>query len=476
MAQSVGFTQRPELRQSQKLAPQMQQSLQILQVPTLELRSLIQNELAENPALEDDTVEISLEEQGLDRDQESGDEDFDKEFSELSKMDDDWRDYLSQSSRAMPRTAEDEEKYQFRMDSLVRPVTLQEHLLEQLNVEGSEPRVHDLAEMLIGNLDENGFLQIDIEELSLANGIPIGELRIAQQLLRSFDPPGVGATDLAECLSIQLERLGKKTSLEHRIVSGHLDDLAKKRYPLIARKLSVTTEQISAAAESISNLNPKPGRSFGAGDNRFVTPDVFVEKDEHGEYKITLDNEQIPRLRISNAFKDLMAEQGSRPEVRAYIKEKIRSGKTLISSIQQRQDTIRRIVEEIIKRQRDFLEQGRAHLHPMNMAQVAEVVGVHETTVSRAVSGKYISTPQGVFEIKFFFTTGYQTESGESVANTSVKDTIAEIVAEEDHHKPLSDQQIVAELAERGIKIARRTAAKYREALEILPSHMRKTF
>lgn len=476
MAQSVGFTQRPELRQTQKLAPQMQQSLQILQVPTLELRSLIQNELAENPALEDETAEISLEEQGLDRDQESDDPEFDKEFSELSKLDDEWREYLSQTRRAAPRSAEDEEKRQFLMDSLVRPVTLQEHLLEQLHVEGAEPRIRELTELLIGNLDENGFLQINIEDLSLANGIPLGELEAAQQLLRSFDPPGVGATDLSECLSIQLERLGKKTSLEHRIVSNHLDDLARKRYPQIARRLSVTTEQIAEAAESIANLDPKPGRSFGSGDNRYVSPDVHVERDEDGEYQVTLDNEQIPRLRISNAFKDLMAEQGDRPEVRAYIKEKIRSGRTLISSIQQRQDTIRKIAEEIVKRQRDFLDQGRAHLHPMNMAQVAEAVGVHETTVSRAIAGKYISTPQGVFEIKFFFTTGYQTESGEAVANTSVKDTIAEIVAEEDHHRPLSDQQIVAELAERGIKIARRTVAKYREELDILPSHMRKQF
>lgn len=480
MAQSVGFTQRPELRQTQKLAPQMQQGLQILQVPTLELRSLIQAELAENPALEDETVEVSLEEQGLDRDQEPDekeyDDDFDQEFENLSKLDDEWRDYLSQTRRAAPHSAEDEERRQFLMDSLIRPVTLQEHLLEQLHTEGVEDRTRELTEMLIGNLDENGFLQIDIEEISLNNGIPLPQLQAALDLLRSFEPAGVGAMNLAECLSLQLERLDKKHSLEHRIVSGHLDDLAKKRYPQIAKKLSVTVEQIAEAALSIATLDPKPGRSYGTGTNSYVTPDVYVELDDDGEYQIRLENEQIPRLRISDSFKDMMAEAGSRKEVRSYVKEKIRSGKTLIQSIQQRQDTIRRITEQIVTRQHDFLEKGRAHLHPMNMAQVAEAVGVHETTVSRAISGKFISTPQGVFEMRFFFTTGYQTESGESVANTSVKDAIAEIVSEEDPSKPLSDQQIVKELTERGLKIARRTVAKYREELEILPSHMRKGF
>lgn len=452
----------------------MQQSLQILQSATLELRALIQNELLENPVLEDETTEISLEEQGLDKDAE--DTEFDQEFEALARMDDEWKDYLSQARGASLRTAADEEKRQFLFDSLIRPETLQEHLLAQLNTEGVEPRLHEMTEMLIGSLDKNGFLQTPIQDLCLNNGIPIGELEAAQQLLQSFDPVGVGAENLAQCLSVQLERLGKKQSLEHRIVVNHLDDLARKRYPQIARKLSVTVEQVSQAAEMIATLDPKPGRMFDVGTNTYVTPDVSVEPGENGDYQITLNNEQIPRLKISNTYKDLMASPDNRRDVRSYIKDKIRSGKILIQSIQQRQDTIRRIAEEIVERQRDFLKGGRAFLHPMNMAQVADAVGVHETTVSRALAGKYIDTPQGLFEMKFFFTTGYQTESGESVANTSVKDSIEEIVSGEDPLKPMSDQQIVAELAERGIKIARRTVAKYREELDILPSHMRKSY
>tara|TARA_R110002096_G_scaffold215310_8_gene403091 strand:- start:20453 stop:21871 length:1419 start_codon:yes stop_codon:yes gene_type:complete len=469
---STGFSQRPELKQSQKLAPQMQQSLQILQAATLELRTLVQQELNANPVLEDETSDISIEDQNLNED----DEGFEEEFSKLSQMDDEWREYMAQSRKVSQRSAADEEKRQFMFDSLVRPVTLQESLLEQLSTEGIEEPARSMAEMLIGNLDENGFLQIGVEELSLSNGIPLEDLVNAKSIIQSFEPAGVGAESLGECLIAQLERSGKPFGLEYRIINDHLPDLAKRRFPQIAKKLGVTAEQVSQAAETIGRLDPKPGRLFESGDNRFITPDVFVEVDEDGNYQIRLNNEQVPRLRISNTYKDMMAEKGDQREVRSYIKDKIRSGRSLIQSIQQRQDTIRRIAGEIVIRQVDFFDKGRAHLHPMNMAQVAEAVGVHETTVSRAIAGKFISTPQGVLDMKFFFTTGYQTDSGESVANTSVKDTIAEIVAEEDPHKPLSDQAIVKALEEKGIKIARRTVAKYREELDILPSHMRKSY
>ncbi len=469
---SAGFSQRPELKQTQKLAPQMQQSLQILQAPTVELRTLVQQELAENPVLEDETADISLEDQKL------GDEDdgFDEEFSQLSQMDEEWREYLAQTRKSSQRSGADEEKRQFMFDSLVRPVTLQEHLLEQLSAEGVEEPIRGYAEMLIGNLDENGFLQVGVEDLSLNNQIPLEDLVQAKCVIQAFEPAGVGAETLGECLIAQLERAGKPFGLEFRIISEHLDDLAKRRFPQIARKLDVTPEEVSQAADVIGRLDPKPGRMFESGDNRYITPDVYVEIDEDGNYQVRLNNEQIPRLRISNTYKDMMAEKGDRRDVRSYIKDKIRSGRNLIQSIQQRQDTIRRIAEEIIDRQTDFFDKGRAHLHPMNMAQVAEAVGVHETTVSRAIAGKFISTPQGVLDMKFFFTTGYQTESGESIANTCVKDAIAEIVAAEDPKKPLSDQAIVRALDERGLKIARRTVAKYREELDILPSHMRKSY
>ena len=295
------------------------------------------------------------------------------------------------------------------------------------------------------------------------------------KIIHSFDPVGIGAEDLRECLLIQLSRLGKDNSLEYRIVDNYLDDLARKRFPVIARKLNVTPDNVNRSANFIATLDPKPGSRFAADTNTYVTADVTVEKNQD-EYIITLDNDQIPRLRISSAYKEIMAQAASGKEARGYIRDKIRSGKFLIRSIRQRQQTIEKIAREIVTRQKEFFDLGPAHLKPMNMAQVAEVVGVHETTVSRAVSGKYMSTPHGLYEMKYFFTSGYETESGESLSNTSVKQALARIVENENPKKPLSDEKLVTALKDQGISIARRTVAKYRDALNILPSHLRKSY
>jgi RNA polymerase sigma-54 factor len=298
----------------------------------------------------------------------------------------------------------------------------------------------------------------------------------AKVLVQGFDPPGIGAENLRESLLLQLERLGKVHSLEHRIIDKHLDEFAKHRFPSIAKKLGVTAEQVSAAAASIANLDPKPGSQFIVSKNSYVSADVTVERNGD-EWLVVVNNESIPRLRISNSYKDIMSQAGSgQREVRSYIRDKIRSGKFLIRSIHQRQQTIENIAKEIVKRQQGFFKHGSSMLKPMNMAEVADAVGVHETTVSRAVNGKYMATPHGVLELKYFFTTGYQTEDGEVMSNTSVKEALAEIVAQEDAKKPLSDAKLVALLKEKGLTIARRTVAKYRDELHILPSHMRKTY
>lgn len=462
------------LSQQQRLAPQMQQSLQVLQAPTLELRQLVQQELSENPVLELEDREISLEEAGLDKDTEPAD-DFDEEFSELSRLDEEWRDYLAQTRSQSPRREDLEERRRFLLDSLATPVTLQEHLLEQLGTADVAGEERELAEMIIGNLDDAGFLQTPLSELCLSAGIPIDRLEAAKRLVQGFDPVGVAAESLRECLLMQLERMGRRQSLETRIVSGHLDDLARKRYPLIARKLGVTIEQVGRAADFIATLDPRPGAGFADRPSQFINPDVLVERDGD-EWIVSLNDEQIPHLRISNHYKDLMASGSAGSDVRSYIRDKIRSGKFLIKSIHQRQQTISNIAREIVARQRDFLEHGPSRLRPMNMSQVADAVGVHETTVSRAISGKSLATPHGVFEMKYFFTTGYRTESGESMSNTSVKKTIAEMVRGESPTSPLSDQRIVEELKQRGIEIARRTVAKYRDELNILPSNLRKGY
>ena len=464
------FDQSQSLLQQQSIAPQMQQSLQLLQTPTLELRQLVQQELVVNPTLEEESTDISLEDAGSN----SEDEEFDREFAELSQLDEEWREYMTQSRVSSPKRDDADERHQFVMDSIVEPITLQDHLMNQLSFAETPPKIREIAAMLIGNIGENGFLQVNLEDLCFDMGIPIDDLEEAKALVQSFDPVGIGALDLRDCLLIQLERLGKHHSLEYRIIDHHLDDLARKRYPQIAKKLSVSPEQITRAAEFIATLDPRPGSRFGEDTNTYVTPDVTVER-IGGEWLVSMNSEQIPRLRISNAYKDLMA-SGSGREAKAYIRDKIRAGKFLIKSIHQRQQTIQAIATEIVARQEGFLEQGPSRLKPMNMAQIADKVGVHETTVSRAVSGKYMATPHGVYEMKYFFTTGYETEDGESLSNTSVKQTLGEMISAENPKKPYSDKSLVEELEKRGIKIARRTVAKYREEMNILPSHMRRSY
>lgn len=449
----------------------MQQSLSILQATALELNHLVSQELAGNPVLEEESVDISLEQEKLDQDNEETDE----EFSELSQLDEEWRDYMQQSRSNSPGHEDQVKRRQHMMDSLVETETLSEHLLGQLATSEARGEIRDLAMMLIGNINQDGLLVLNIEEMALENALPLAKLHEAMLLLQSFHPVGVAAQDLRECLLIQLRKLDKSHSLEYRVVDRHLDELARKHYPQIARRLSVSPEQITAAAGMIATLNPKPGRQFSPGSNQFITPDISVERDGN-DYLIVINNDNVPHLRISNTYKDIMSGGKAGPDVKEYIRDKIRAGKFLIKCIHQRQETIRQIAEEIVKRQRDFLDKGIAHLHPMNMAQIAEVVGVHETTVSRAIAGKYIATPRGVFEMKYFFKSGYETESGETMSNTSVKQEVSRLVKFENSRTPFSDDKIVKELSEKGIKIARRTVAKYRGELGILPSHLRRSY
>ncbi len=465
----AGMQQVQNLSMQQTLAPQLQQSLQILQVPMLELRALIQAELAINPVVEEERTELSLEDKQREM------EEFQQEFDHLAKLDEEWRDYMSQSSAYSGRSQEEEDRRQFFFDSIVGNETLQQHLLDQVQTSELTPAERKVAELIIGNIDDLGFLQSSVEEMAQNTGVATDQLQQVLEVIQTFHPVGVGARDLRDCLLIQLRRLGKEGSMEYRIVAGHLDDLGKHRFPEIARRLGTTPEQIHKCANLIATLDPKPEQLFAADPNGYVLPDVSVEK-VGDEWQVSLNGDQIPHLRISNTYKDLMARDGNPMEVRDYIRDKIRSGKFLIKSIHQRQQTISNIAHEIVTRQKEFFEVGPTALRPMTMVQIAEVVGVHETTVSRAISGKYMTTPWGVFEMKYFFTPGYQTAGGESMSNTSVKNAIAELVKGEGARNPLSDKEIVDILTERGIPIARRTVAKYRAELGILPSNMRKSY
>ena len=473
-----GMQQTQSLALHQILSPQLQHSLLILQTPLLELRNLVQQEMETNPVLEELPDQPATDERS---DAEpSTDDNFNDEFQKLASLDEEWRDYMAQSAsyssdgRRGSREAQD--KRQFLFDSIPVQETLQQNLVGQLNQSVLSASDRKAAELIIGNIDDNGFLQSTPEEMSLNSGIPKEDFEKMLALIQSFYPAGVGAHDLRECLLIQLQRGGKERGLEYRIVSEHMEDLGRRRFPEIARRMGISVEEVQKAADNIARLNPRPGQVFAAAPQNYVLPDVVVEKID-GDYQIILNNEQIPHLRISNLYKDIIASGNAQSsDVKNYVRDKIRSGKFLIRSIHQRQETIFNIAQQIVSRQLEFLDHGPSHLKPMNMAEVADAVGVHETTVSRAVSGKYMATPQGVFEMKYFFTSGYQTATGESLSNTSVKEAILDLVKHENGSAPLSDHEIVEILVERGIPIARRTVAKYRGELNILPSHMRRKY
>ncbi len=440
----------------------------------LDLRTLLQQEVELNPVLE---AELKEPVDSVDTDGAGSENDeFGEEFEKLSQLDQEWRDYLSQNNSYSERYDSDREKRrQHLFESHTVEENLQEHLLGQIAMLDLNDEEQMIAQLIIGNIDDYGYLQAKPAEISETSGIDEQDIENVLTIVQELDPAGIGAYDLRECLLLQLRRLGKQHSNAYEILEKHLDALAKKRYPQIAKALELEMEDVLEAASFIATLDPKPGSRFSSSNNGYVIPDVLVKRSEDG-YQVIMNSDYIPHLRISNVYKDLMAEQNGRSNVKSYIRDKIRSGKFLIKSIHQRQQTIENIAKEIVKRQKDFLDHGPAHLHPMNMHQVAEVVGVHETTVSRAIAGKYMQTPQGVYEMRYFFTTGYQTNGGEAVSNTSVKGAIADLVKNEDGSKPLSDQDIVQLLNEKGIPIARRTVAKYRQELNILPSNLRKTY
>jgi RNA polymerase sigma-54 factor len=502
-----GFSHELRQRQTQSLvlAPQLRHSLKILQVAALDLRSVIQEELQSNPTLEELPMEgVSLEnpspeENATDRDSDSAGKvgtdntdataptdtsevkreemDFskDKEFEILGKLDEDWRDHMASAGGAQPYTSEDAEKRQHFFDSLVSETSLQEHLMQQAELVELSPAALQAMQHLVGSLDDRGFLTQSPADIALQTGLALESVQEALATLKTFDPSGIGAKNLAECLLLQLAAKGRSDSLALRMIRDYFELLTRRRIPELARKLSADADDIQSAIEEIGKLDPAPGRRFAEDNNRVVIADVTVEKDGE-EWKIYLNSDYIPRLRISNTYRDLIAKGSLTKVERDYLREKMRSGKFLIDSIEQRQRTIERITREIINAQTPFFETGVSQLKPLTMTQIADVVGVHETTVSRAIANKYIKTPHGIFDFKYFFTPGYQADSGASVSNTSVKEMIADLIAGEDKGTPLSDQELVAKLQEKGIKIARRTVAKYREELSILPSNLRRDY
>jgi RNA polymerase sigma-54 factor len=457
------------LSQQQTLAPQMRKSLEILQAGTLELTQIISQALAMNPVLEDVTESLSLNENDPDPDEADS-------LAHLNETDDDWRDRTILEAKSAPWTTEDEERRQQIYDSIVAPVTLQQHLQQQLDVSMVEPAVHEAAQAVLGNLDGRGFLDLPAKELGLRLGLKPVHLNAALKLVQSFDPAGVGASGIAESLLLQLERQSGTLTLEYKIVRDHLEELARKHHPQIAKALGTNVERIAEAASRIGRLTPNPGGDFDPTGNPYVLPDVIIEGNADGILEARLTGEHLPNLRINDFYKDMIGQTGVDAKARQFLRDQIRDGRSLIRSISLRQETILAIAHKLIEHQPAFFKKGARHLRPLTMNDIADELGMHGTTVSRAVAGKYVLTPQGLMEMRVFFATGYQTSDGTEVSNAGVREALQQLVAVENPAKPLSDEALMKALAKQGITVARRTVAKYREQLNILPSHLRKTF
>lgn len=421
-----------------------------------------------NPVLEE------IDEEPDDSYEEIDDHDDGDDVRTLNDSEDDYRERMITQNAGNTHSSDDEERRQFLYDSIVAPETLQQFLAQQVQQSIVSDEIKQVAMALIGNLNERGFLDIPAEQLAERLEIKPVIMRRALDLLQSFDPPGIGATDLRESLLLQLGRLNREDSLEYKICDQHLHDLARRHLSQIARALGTSIERITEATERIAQLDPDPGGSYCPTSNPHITPDVIIRATREGGFEAELTNDHIPRLRISDLYKNLLAKVGSDKKALEYIRDNIRDGRSIISSISLRQETIHSIALRIIERQEPFLRHGHAKLRPMTMAEVGEDLGMHATTISRAVAGKYVLTPHGMMEMRAFFATGYQTSSGAEFSNAAVRDAIQTLINNENHAKPLSDDALTKALNQSGIEIKRRTVAKYREQLHILPSHLRK--
>ncbi|WP_372846682.1 RNA polymerase factor sigma-54 [Pontiella sp.] len=459
------------MKMQQVLAPHLFQSLEILQMPLLDLQQMIKQELSENPTLEasEEQADAQIEiEQGT-KDVDS--EQFDNEFEKLAALGEEFDSYQDRGQVSGGTDAE--EKYQYMMDSLSESSSLHDQLLDQLSLSGLNDYEKKIAEIVIGNIDDDGYLQLDVEDLLALPNFPAETLDKILDTVRDFDPAGVGARDLRECLLLQLKRQGREKTQEYQMVDLYLDLVGRHKYEDIARAMGLTLDRVKELAKLVSKLDPKPGRNFSEDRIEYVTPEIIVEKRD-GEYVITQNKKPYPRLFISQKYLSMLKDPNTSKEVKTYIREKIAKSKQFIQSIDQRMDTIYRIAVEIVRIQREFFDHGVSRLKPLNMKTVAELLEVHETTISRATAGKYMQTPRGLLSMKYFFKPGVMTASGEAISNESVKAALSDIIRAEDKQKPYSDAKLVKLLEEQGIKIARRTVAKYRDLLRILPSHLRK--
>ena len=474
----MAIQQKLQARLAQKLilTPSLQQAIKLLPMTTVELSELLNQEMTENPMLEEIPTEDSAQEQATANEQEQADaekkaeqkddtwDDQDYEYFFGQYLDDGYRSRQPQEVKELPPIE----------NTLSSKGSLADHLAWQLNLQAGDEDLRDIGTAIIGNIDDDGYLVASVNEIAALGDWDVTAVERALEHIQTLDPVGVAARDLQECLLIQIRHLGLAGSVAETIVRDHLRLLQNHKILDLAKAVGVDIEEIKAHIEIIRGLDPKPGSRYSPSDSQYVIPDVYIVKTDDG-YKAVLNEDGLPQLRISPVYRRLLDKGGeASEETRAYVKDKFRAALWLLKSVDQRQKTIIKVANSLINFQRPFLDHGIEHLRPLVLRDVANDIGMHESTVSRVVNNKYMHTPQGVYELKFFFHSGISSSYGESVSSVTIKQRIRKIVEAEDPRRPLSDSKIMSILQKEGLVLARRTIAKYREELKIPTSNQRK--
>jgi RNA polymerase sigma-54 factor len=468
-----------------RMAPRMIQSMEILQLPIMALQERIEQEMIENPFLvdlrESAPSEVDGEETPTTAVKEPEAEPEANEFDSLMGLDENWSELYDEGPRrSRAALAEDSDRKQDAMQNMAsRPRSFHDDLVDQLNFFDCSRTIRALAEYLINNLDDKGYLKPELlhEIVRDSNGaITLEQVEEALKIVQRLDPPGIGARDLRECLLLQLTPDTPCYDVLRTVISHHLDDLEHNRLPVIEKKTGIPLEKIKEALEHLRRLNLRPGASVTVDHAQYVIPDLIVEPDEHSGYDVRLVDEHTPRLAISTTYQKMLRNKDTGAADRDFIQKRIQSARWLIESIEQRRNTLLKVAKAIIAHQRDFLDKGPEFIEPLKMQQIADRVGVHVTTVSRAVDDKWVQTPRGIFALKRFFGGGTTTADGDEIAWDTIKQKLLEIIAKEDKQNPLSDEEIVDEMCRQGLKVARRTVTKYRQNLLIPSSRQRKQF
>jgi RNA polymerase sigma-54 factor len=456
------------------LTPSLQQAIKLLPLTTLELAEVLEQEVMENPLLEEapkEEAELSVEDAAREE-QEQQKKDDPLEQIDVDKF---FEDYVDDAEPRRIRSAEQPEAPPLE-NTLTESPDLYDHLLWQLRTSVSDELLLEIAEAIILNLDADGLLRSSVEEIANLGPYAPEEVCKALQLVQGFDPPGVAARDIGECLRLQLKHHGMEGTPADTMVRDFLKQLQSHQYGEIARQMGLSSEEVSRHVECIKGLNPKPGLRYSPDESTYILPDVHVVK-EGDDYKVLLNDDGLPKLRISPTYKRMLDErQPGSEETRSYVKDKLRSALWLLKSVDQRQRTIFKVAESIVRHQRGFLDHGITELKPLVLRDVANDIGMHESTVSRVVANKYMHTPRGVYEMRFFFHSGITSSLGEAVSSVMIKDKIRKLIEAEDGSRPLSDSRIAEVLGRDGLPLARRTVAKYREEMRLPPSNLRKLF